>query len=133
MNKKTNGQAGGKPDFPELNEVKLAGWLVAPPEIKAIAGGGHMARFMLAVPRTFINNRQQESMEKAYVPVVAWHAVAKQTEGLEAGDAVKLEGRLKTWKSPDGEKYRWEVEAVSFQLLHRRPENAAARKEAAAA
>lgn len=120
-----------QPALPEINEVVVVGRLLNAPKMKAIAGDRKMARFMLAVTRSFRNNRGENSKETAFVPVVAWRAVAEQAEKLGKGDGVRVEGRLRTWQSTEGQKYRWEVEATLFEVLHRRGEPSAQQQELA--
>lgn len=120
---------GQLPALPEVNEVVVVGRLVNAPKTRLVTGDKKLARFMLAVPRTFRNGAGQPSKDTAYVPVVAWRAIAEQAESLGKGDGVRVEGRLRTWQSPEGQKYRWEVEASLFEVLHKRPAASAAAQQ----
>lgn len=108
------------PALPEINEVVIVGRLLNAPKMRTITGERKMARFMLAAPRSFRNAKGENSKETAFIPVVAWRAIAEQAEKLGKGDGVRIEGRLRTWQSTEGQKYRWEVEASLFEVLHRR-------------
>jgi hypothetical protein len=102
--------------IPELNEASLIGRLVGDPRITEVAGGYKRVSFMLAVPHTFLKTGEKVQT-KNYVPVVAWRAIALQCEGVAKGDAVQVDGRIKTWSKD--EKFHWEVEASMFQLLEK--------------
>ena len=106
--------------LPEINEVVLVGRLLNAPKMRLVNGEHKMARFMLAVDRSYHNGAGQRVRSTAYVPVVAWRAVAQQAEALGKGDAVRVEGRLRTWQSDEGQKYRWEVEADLLEVLRQR-------------
>ena len=106
--------------LPEVNDVVIVGRLLNAPKTRLVNGEHKMARFMLAVTRTYHNGAGQRVRNTAYVPVVAWRAVAEQAEPLGKGDAVRAEGRLRTWQSTEGQKYRWEVEVDLLEVLCRR-------------
>jgi single-stranded DNA-binding protein len=123
MKKKHNEAETAAPDqpdkrqaIPELNEASLIGRLVGDPRITDVAGGYKRVSFMLAVPHTFLKSGEKVQT-KNYVPVVAWRAIAQQCEGVGKGDAVQVDGRIKTWSKD--EKFHWEVEASMFQLLEK--------------
>jgi len=119
-------ETGQMPALPEINEVAVVGRLLNAPKTKVVAGEHKLARFMLAVTRSFHNGAGERVRSTAYVPVVGWRAIAEQAEELGKGDGVRVEGRLRTWQSPEGQKYRWEVEADLLEVLHRRPQGTAA-------
>lgn len=135
MERKQEGQPGAQepgeqmPALPEINEVTVVGRLINAPKTRLVAGDRKMSRFMLAVTRSFRNNAGQPSKDTAYVPVVAWRQTAEQAESLTKGDAVRAEGRLRTWQSAEGQKYRWEVEASVLEVLHRRQPEGGPRQE----
>lgn len=106
--------------LPEINDVVVVGRLLNAPKTRLVNGEHKMARFMLAVTRSYHNGAGQRVRSTAYVPVVAWRAVAQQAEVLGKGDAVRAEGRLRTWQSAEGQKYRWEVEADLLEVLRQR-------------
>ena len=106
--------------LPEINEVVLVGRLLNTPKTRLVNGEHKMARFMLAVDRSYHNGAGKRVRSTAYVPVVAWRAVAQAAEALGKGDAIRTEGRLRTWQSAEGQKYRWEVEADLLEVLHQR-------------
>ena len=106
--------------LPEINEVVVVGRLLNAPKTRLINNEHKMARFMLAVDRSYHNGAGKRVHSTAYVPVVAWRAVAQAAEALGKGDAIRTEGRLRTWQSAEGQKYRWEVEADLLEVLHQR-------------
>lgn len=106
--------------LPEINEVVVVGRLLNAPKTRLVNGEHKMARFMLAVDRSYHNGAGKRVHSTAYVPVVAWRAVAQAAEALGKGDAVRTEGRLHTWQSTEGQKYRWEVEADLLEVLRQR-------------
>jgi single-strand DNA-binding protein len=116
------GENGGIP-IPEENEVRIVGKLVNLPKVKAVSGGHKMAVFTLAVSRTFRDGDGRKGQETAFVPVVAWRALAEQVEPLGKGSVMLIEGRLRTWTAQgkeQGKDYRWNVEAVLLEVLDRR-------------
>ncbi len=113
------GGEGDGPPMPEENEVRIVGKLVNMPKVKAVSGGHKMAVFTLAVSRTFRDGEGRKGQETAFVPVVAWRALAEQVEPLGKGSVMLVEGRLRTWTS-QGKDYRWNVEAILLEVLDRR-------------
>lgn len=117
------GGEGGGPPIPEENEVRITGKLVNVPKVKTVTGGHKMAVFTLAVGRTFRDGEGRKGQETAFVPVVAWRALAEQVEPLGKGSVVLVQGRLRTWTAQgkeQGKDYRWNVEAVLLEVLDRR-------------
>jgi len=122
----------------EENTVRIMGRLTRSPFMTEVAGGHKKALFTLAVPRTY-HSEGRAKQQKAFVPVVAWRALAEQVEPLGKDGAVLIEGHLRTWSDPKGKNFRWEVEAVMLEVLERREpvkdmgRNAGKEKEAATA
>ena len=117
---------GSSTAVPEVNKVLIVGRLVSAPTTKLVNDQHKMARFMLAVTRTYRNGAGEPARSTAYVPVAAWRALAQQAETFGKGDAVRVEGRLRTWQSPEGQKYRWELEADYLDVLQKQPQAPAA-------
>lgn len=113
------GTGGGS--APEQNEVSLVGRLLNAPKVRTVGESHKMARFMLAVPRSFRNSAGERSKETAFVPVVCWRALAERAETLAKGGRVRLGGCLKTWQDKEGQKYRWEVQADLLEVLEEGP------------
>ena len=110
---------GGAPPIPEENVSRVMGRLVKQPLTREVTGGHKMATFMLKVPRSY-HNGEREVTENAYVPVVAWRAIAEQAEPLGKDSAVAVEGYLRTWANPEGKGFRWQLVAEGFEVLERR-------------
>ena len=112
----------GKPKLPEVNEADVLGRISNNPKVLMVGQPGRqaiMARFTLAVNRSFARSGGKPRVETAYVPVVAWHSLAKQCATAGKGSALRVTGRLKTWEL-EGRKFRWEIEADGVQILERR-------------
>lgn len=127
-----------RPPIPEENGVRMVGRLLKSPKVSTTAGGHKLAVFTLAVPRTFTNGEGRSVKETAYVPVVAWRAVAEQIAPLGKDSALLIEGRLRTWAAEEGKGFRWQVETVLVEVLERHeplkdPGQSAPKKEGAAA
>lgn len=110
---------GGDAPIPEENMTRVMGRLVKQPLAREVTGGHKMATFMLKVPRTY-HNGEREVTENAYVPVVAWRAIAEQAAPLGKDSAVMVAGYLRTWANPEGKGFRWQVVAEEFEVLDRR-------------
>ena len=133
--KETGGETPGqKPAVPEINEVNLVGRLMGPPRVRDFGADKRRAQFTLAVTRTRHNGEGQRVLQTAYVSAVAWRALAKQCEGLTKGDAVQVQGCVRTWQD-QGKRFHWEVEADLVQVLERASQDQApaAQPELAAA
>jgi len=115
-----------------LNKVFLIGNLTRDPELKYIANGTGIAKFGLAVNRTYNlrgnprdPNSQSSDGEKkedtCFVDITAWDKLAEVcAEHLSKGRLVLIEGRLQyqSWKDDDGTKRsKLEVVAQNVQFL----------------
>lgn len=126
------GMGSGMP-IPQENMTRVVGRLVRRPLVRVVSGGTKMASFMLKVPRTY-HTADRKAQEDAYVPVVAWRALAEQAESLGQDSAVSVEGYLRTWANSEGKGYRWQVVAETFEVLeHRKPLKDAAKEQTGAA
>lgn len=100
-----------------LNKVFLIGNLTRDPELKYIANGTGVARFGLAVNRTY-NSTDGEKKETCFVDITAWDKLAEAcNDHLSKGRLVLVEGRLQyqSWESDDGAK-RSKIEAVAQNI-----------------
>lgn len=122
-------------EMPEENMVRVAGRLVKNAFVRD-AATGKMATFMLKVPRTY-HTEDDERVDHAYVPVVAWRSVAERAAKLGKGSAVIIEGYIHTWAKEEGKGYGWQVTADEIRVRETRErvaeEPRAAREAAAAA
>ncbi|BCV23863.1 single-stranded DNA-binding protein [Gelria sp. Kuro-4] len=102
-----------------LNRVILIGRLTRDPELRYTAAGVPVARFTLAVDRSFTN--QQGQRETDFIDIVVWRRQAEIcTNNLSKGRLVAVEGRLqiRSYETQDGQKRRAaEVVADSVQFL----------------
>ena len=105
--------------IPEENTARIVGRLTRKPLTVEVTGGHKKAILTLAVTRTY-HSEGRAKQQKAFVPVVAWRALAEQVEPLGKDSAVLVEGHLRTWSDPKGKNFRWEVEAVMLEVLERR-------------
>lgn len=131
------GMQGGGAPIGEENSARVIGRLTRKPLTVEVTGGHKKAVFTLAVTRSYRDGENRPKQQKAFVPVVAWRALAAQVEALGKDSAVLIEGRLRTWSDPKGKNFRWEVEAEVLEVLERREspsdERAPKQEEAATA
>ena len=109
-----------------LNKVFLIGNLTRDPELKYTSSGTGIARFGLAVNRTY-NTDDGEKKDTCFVDITAWDKLAEVcSEYLTKGRLVLIEGRLhyQSWESDDGAKRnKIEVVAQNIQFLGSKQEN----------
>lgn len=123
-------QEPGRPSgrLGELNEARVIGRIVNPPKMKE-GSGAHgdykMARFVLAVNRSYKDSSGKFVRETDFVPVVGWGAIAEAVAKAGKGTALKVEGRIKTWQV-EGKQYRWELKAELLEVLDMRAPKAEA-------
>lgn len=102
-----------------LNRVVLVGRLTKDPELKYTPNGVPVARFTLAVNRTFSN--QQGEREADFIQCVVWRKAAENTANfLKKGSLAGVDGRIQTssFEGQDGKRqYVTEVVAESVQFL----------------
>ncbi|UPT74994.1 MAG: single-stranded DNA-binding protein [Elusimicrobiota bacterium] len=130
------GMEGGGAPIGEENSTRVIGRLTRKPLTVEVTGGHKKAIFTLAVTRSYRDGENRPKQQKAFVPVVAWRALAAQVETLGKDSAVLIEGHLRTWSDPKGKNFRWEVEAEVLEVLERREspsDERAPRPEASAA
>ena len=56
---------------------------------------------------------------------MVWRALAKQCDGLDKGDAVQVQGRIRTW-TDKANRFHWEIEADTLQVIDRKPKTSEA-------
>lgn len=105
-----------------INRVVVVGRLTKDPELRYTPSGLPMARFTVAVNRTFSN--QQGEKEADFISCVAWR---KQAENLanfmRKGSLIGVEGRIQTgsYEGQDGKRvYTTDVVADAVQFLEPR-------------
>lgn len=100
-----------------LNQVVLAGRLVADPEITTTENNKKMTIITVAVPRAYKN--MEESYDTDFIKCVLWAGIAETTcEYCKKGDIVGVKGRIQvnSYEKDNEKKYSMEVvaEKVSF-------------------
>jgi single-strand DNA-binding protein len=109
-----------------LNKVFLIGNLTRDPELKYIANGTGIAKFGLAVNRTYNTSDGEKKEDTCFVDITAWDKLAEVcAEHLSKGRLVLIEGRLQyqSWKDDDGTKRsKIEVVAQNVQFLGNKQE-----------
>ena len=105
-----------------INRVVLVGRLTKDPELKYTPSGIAMARFTLAVNRTFTN--QQGEKEADFINCLVWRKQAENTANyLKKGSLAGVEGRIQTgsYEGQDGKRvYTTDVVVDSVQFLEPR-------------
>lgn len=105
-----------------INRVVLVGRLTKDPELRYTPSGVAMARFTLAVNRTFSN--QQGEREADFINCVVWRKQAENSANfLKKGNLAGVEGRIQTgsYEGQDGKRvYTTDVVADSVQFLEPR-------------
>lgn len=117
-----------RPALPEINQVTVAGRLVNALKIKDYGPNKNRAQFTLVVPRASRNGNGKPGVHLDYLVVVAWRDVARQCEGLAKGDAVQVQGRIRTWTDKTN-RFHWEIEADTMHVLDRQPQASEATSE----
>ncbi|GGA31854.1 single-stranded DNA-binding protein [Psychrobacillus lasiicapitis] len=105
-----------------INRVVLVGRLTKDPELRYTPSGVAMARFILAVNRTFTN--QQGEKEADFINCLVWRKQAENAANyLRKGSLAGVEGRIQTgsYEGQDGKRvYTTDVVADSVQYLEPR-------------
>lgn len=105
-----------------INRIVLVGRLTKDPELRYTPNGIAVARFTLAVNRTFSN--QQGERQADFINCVVWRKMAENTANyLKKGSLAGVEGRIQTgsFEGQDGKRvYTTEVVADSVQFLEPR-------------
>jgi single-strand DNA-binding protein len=102
-----------------INRVVLVGRLTKDPELRYTPSGVAVARFTLAVNRSFSN--QSGEKEADFINCTVWRKPAENTANfLKKGSLAGVEGRIQTgsYEGTDGKRvYTTEVVADSVQFL----------------
>lgn len=105
-----------------INRVVLVGRLTKDPELRYTPSGVAMARFTLAVNRTFSN--QSGEREADFINCIVWRKQAENTANyLKKGNLAGVEGRIQTgsYEGQDGKRvYTTDVVCDSVQFLEPR-------------
>ncbi|MEK4487971.1 single-stranded DNA-binding protein [Psychrobacillus sp. FSL H8-0484] len=105
-----------------INRVVIVGRLTKDVELRHTPSGVAMARFTLAVNRTFSN--QQGEREADFINIVVWRKQAENSANfLKKGSLAGIEGRIQTgsYEGQDGKRvYTTDVVADSVQFLEPR-------------
>ena len=108
-----------------INRVVLVGRLTKDPELRYTPSGVAVARFTLAVNRTFSN--QQGERQADFINIVVWRKQAENTANfLRKGSLVGVVGRIQTgsYDGQDGKKvFTVEVVAENVQFLEPKSAN----------
>lgn len=114
-----------------INRVVLVGRLTKDVDLKYTPSGVAMARFTLAVNRTFTN--QQGEKEADFINCLVWRKQAENAANyLSKGSLAGVEGRIQTgsYEGQDGKRvYTTDVVADSVQFLE--PKNGQATQNSA--
>ncbi|MGI2328434.1 single-stranded DNA-binding protein [Planococcus sp. YIM B11945] len=102
-----------------INRVVLVGRLTKDPDLRYTPSGAAVARFTLAVNRTFSNASGEK--ETDFINCTVWRKQAENTANfLKKGSLAGVEGRIQTgsYEGQDGKRvYTTEVVADSVQFL----------------
>ncbi|OMC86905.1 single-stranded DNA-binding protein [Viridibacillus sp. FSL H7-0596] len=105
-----------------INRAILVGRLTKDPELRYSQSGVAVARFTLAVNRTFKGNDGEKQAD--FINIVVWRKQAENTANfLKKGSLAGIEGRIQTgsYEGQDGKRiYTTEVVADSVQFLEPR-------------
>jgi len=101
-----------------LNKVLLLGNLGQDPEIRFVPNGKQVARFSMAVNRSFKNKTGESIDDTQWLNIEAWSGLAKViNEHLTQGDRVYIEGRLKTEKYDKNGETKYFTKVVAQQMI----------------
>lgn len=109
-----------------INTVTLVGRLTKDPELRYTPSGVAVARFTLAVNRTFKKEGEQQA---DFINIVTWRKTAENTANfLRKGSLAGVGGRIQTgsYDGQDGKKvFTVEVVAENVQFLEPKSANSA--------
>jgi single-strand DNA-binding protein len=108
--------------MPSFNKVIIAGNLTRDPELRYTPKGTAVARFTLAVNRTYTGEAGEKKEEVSFIDVDAWARQAEViAQYLKKGRPVLVEGRLKqdTWEDKNTHQKQSKLKVVleSFSFL----------------
>ncbi|MCC6251579.1 MAG: single-stranded DNA-binding protein [Bacteroidia bacterium] len=109
--------------MPGINKVLLMGNLGKDPEVRHIDSGSVVASFPLATTEIYKDKNGNRQEQTEWHNIVVWGWLAEFAEKyLKKGDAVFIEGKLRTRVTEDKEKvkrYITEIKGDSINLLTR--------------
>ncbi len=109
--------------IPGINKVLLMGNLGKDPEVRHIDSGSVVASFPLATTEIYKDKNGNRQEQTEWHNIVVWGWLAEFAEKyLKKGDAVFIEGKLRTRVTEDKEKvkrYITEIKGDSINLLTR--------------
>jgi single-strand DNA-binding protein len=104
-----------------LNKALLIGNLGSDPEIRTLPSGGKVANFNIATNESYTNKAGEKVENTEWHRIELWDNLALLAEQyLKKGDAVYVEGRIRTDKYTDQngvEKYSTKIRGAGMQLL----------------
>jgi len=104
-----------------LNKVFLMGNLTRDPELRYVPSGTAVAKFGLAVNRSYTAQGGEQKEDTCFVDIVTWGKTAENCANyLSKGKPVFVEGRLqfRSWETEDGQKRsKLDVVAQRVQFL----------------
>ena len=103
-----------------LNRVVLIGNLTRDPELKYTPSGSPVAKFGLAVNRTYTNKQGEKVQGVDFIDIVTWAKLAELcAEYIHEGSPVAIEGRLQysSWETDGQKRSKIEVVAENVQFL----------------
>jgi single-strand DNA-binding protein len=89
------------------SKVIMMGNLTRDPELKYLDNGTALAKFTVAVNRTWKSKQGEKKEEVSFIDCTAWAKTAEViVEHFTKGDPIMVEGHLKqeNWESVDGQK-----------------------------
>jgi single-strand DNA-binding protein len=89
------------------NQVTVVGNLTREPELRYTPSGAAVAKFGLAVNRSYTNRNGEKVEDTSFFNVNAWRQLAENVaESLSTGTRVIVTGRLqsRSWETEDGQK-----------------------------
>ncbi len=102
-----------------LNQIVIAGRLVAEPELEETESGKKRSVITVAVPRSYKN--ADGVYETDFIKCVLWNGIAETTaEYCKKGDVLGIKGRIQTsdYENEEGKKvYKTEVIAEKISFL----------------
>ena len=111
---------GERQTLPMINEAHVAGRLTNSVTAKDYGEGKNRVQFSIAVPR---GRKVEGQPDVDFITITGWGAIAKQCEGLQKGDGVEVQGRLRTWQD-ETKRYHWGITANMLQVIVRHSSNA---------
>jgi single-strand DNA-binding protein len=89
------------------NQVTVVGNLTRDPELRYTPSGAAVAKFGLAVNRSYTNRNGEKVEDTSFFNINAWRQLAENVaESLSVGARVIVSGRLqsRSWETEDGQK-----------------------------